>query len=118
MPSPLANIDWNTVLQAPDTLLFLVLPTAAVAIILSLTIAIQWRKAQQAKYDAELKLRMIERGFTAEEIKTVISASLGRAPRRVGIYGIDLQGLCGHAGRPAAEEAGQSASAGQSPSCC
>lgn len=49
-------------------------------IILGVTIAIQWRRVQQAKYDAELKLRMIERGFTAEEIKTVISTSTGRSP--------------------------------------
>lgn len=74
----LAEIDWNTLLQKPDVLPMLVgLGTVAI-IILGVTIAIQWRRVQQAKYDAELKGRMIERGFSADEIKTVLEAGVGR----------------------------------------
>ncbi len=109
MASLLAEIDWNALLQAPDTLITLVMPVMTVLIILGVVIAIQWRKAQQAKYDAELKLRMIERGFTAEEIKTVISASLGRDPRGIGVCAVDLRALRDGAGGRSAEHAGQSA---------
>jgi len=109
MASLLADIDWNALLQAPDTLITLVMPLTFVLIILGVTIAIQWRKVQQAKYDAELKLHMIEHGFTAEEIKTVISTSTGRSPRRIAICGVDLQALREHGGGPSAEQAGHSA---------
>ena len=105
----LAEIDWNALLQTPDALIALVMPVTFVLIILGVTIAIQWRKVQQAKYDAELKLRMIERGFTAEDIKTVISTSTGRNPRRIGVCGVDLHALRGHGGGPSAEHAGHSA---------
>ncbi len=43
-------------------------------------IAIQWRKAQQAGYEATLKAKMIERGFSADEITKVVGVST--APRR------------------------------------
>jgi hypothetical protein len=110
MASLLAEIDWNTLLQAPDTLLFLVIPATLVVIILGVVTAIQWRKVQQAKYDAELKLRMVERGFTAEEIKTVISTGTGRIPRgRIAVCAVDLRGLREHGCGPSAEHAGQSA---------
>jgi hypothetical protein len=105
----LADIDWNTLLQAPDTLITLVMPITFVLIILGVTIAIQWRRVQQAKYDAELKLRMIERGFTAEEIKTVISTSTGRSPRRVGTCGVDPHASRETAGGPSAKHASHSA---------
>ncbi len=109
MASQLAEIDWNMLLQSPDILIALMMPAAFVLIILGVTIAIQWRKAQQAKYDAELKLRMIERGFTAEEIKTVISTSTGRSARRTGICGVGLHASREHGGAPSAEHAGHSA---------
>ncbi len=35
----------------------------------------QWRKAKQAGDEARLKERMIERGFTSDEIEKVIKAS-------------------------------------------
>jgi hypothetical protein len=109
MASLLAEIDWNTLLQSPDTLITLAMPIMTVLIILGVTIAIQWRKVQQAKYDAELKLRMIERGFTADEIKTVISAGAGASRGRIGVCAVDLRGSRGHGGGPSAEHTGQSA---------
>jgi hypothetical protein len=38
------------------------------------TIAVQWRKAVQAKEVAELKRQMIQRGMSAEEIERVLKA--------------------------------------------
>jgi hypothetical protein len=105
----LADIDWNTLLQSPDTLVTLVVPIMTVLVILGVTIAIQWRRVQQAKYDAELKLRMIDRGFTAEEIKTVIGTSTGRRTRRIGTCGVDLRASCKPAGEPSAKPVNDSA---------
>ena len=78
----IAEIDWNSLLQQPDALGMLIGLGSMTVIILGVTIAVQWRKAQQARYNAELKERMIERGFTAEEIERVINA--GADQRRVG----------------------------------
>ncbi len=70
----LAEIDWNVLLQKPDVFpMMLGFGTTAI-VILGVTIAIQWRKAQQAKYDAQVKEQMIARGFTADEIKKVVNA--------------------------------------------
>ena len=43
---------------------------------ITVIIAVQWRKAQQAMSEARLKRVMVERGYTAEEITTVLIASL------------------------------------------
>jgi hypothetical protein len=112
MASLLADIDWNTLLQARDTLVFLVIPATLVVIILGVVIAVQWRKVQQAKYDAELKLRMIEHGFTADQIKTVLSTSAGGSRGRIGVCAVDLRGLRELAGGSSAEHAGHSAGCG------
>jgi hypothetical protein len=42
------------------------------------TIAVQWRRAREAAYNARLKQLMIERGMSAAEIKTVLEADAGR----------------------------------------
>jgi hypothetical protein len=78
MQGLIAGIDWNTLLQRPDAFEMLIGLGATTIIILGVTVAIQWRKAQQARYSAELKERMIERGFTAEEIERVINAGADR----------------------------------------
>ena len=78
MPLILAEIDWNLLLQQPDALTLLMLPGATAVIVLGTVIAIQWRKVRQAEYDARLKEQMIARGFTAEEIGSVIMAGVGR----------------------------------------
>jgi Tfp pilus assembly protein PilN len=70
----LAEIDWNALLQKPDILPMLLVFGTTTIVILGVTMAIQWRKAQQAKYEAQLKEQMIARGFTADEIKKVVSA--------------------------------------------
>jgi hypothetical protein len=92
MQDGVAGIDWNALLQQPDAFGMLIgLGTTAI-VILGVTIAIQWRKAQQAKCNAELKARMIERGFTADEIERVINAGAGRRP--VGKHRARVIGSC------------------------
>ena len=84
---PLAEIDWNTVLaKDPTVLIVCALWVVVGLIVLAAVIAVQWRKVQIAKENAALKQRMIERGFTAEEIVNVIQAGApgdrpGKAPR-------------------------------------
>ena len=82
MPLFLAEIDWTLVLQQPDALTLLMLPGATAVIVLGTVIAVQWRKARQAEYEARLTEQMIARGFTAEEIRGVLTAGVGR--RRAG----------------------------------
>ena len=76
MDTLLGEIDWNTLLMEKDALVMIMGPTAAVLIILGSVIAIQWRKVRQAEHDARLKERMIERGFSAEEIERVMGVRL------------------------------------------
>ena len=71
----LSEVDWNSLLHEPDMLPIMLVTGFAGIIGLAAIIAPQWRKAQQAGNEARLKERMIERGFTADEIKTVINAS-------------------------------------------
>lgn len=74
MSSLLAEIDWNLLLQKPDVLPLLV--TCGVAGLLGMTaiIAVQWRKTQEAR----LKEKMIDRGYSADEILRVIIARPGK----------------------------------------
>ncbi len=72
-----AGIDWNALLSKPDMLPLLIVTGFAGIIGLVAIIVPQWRKAKQAGDEARLKERMIERGFTADEIVSVINAGLG-----------------------------------------
>ncbi len=73
MPLPLGEIDWNAILQQADMFpLVLFLGTGGVIAITAI-IAVQWRKANETR----LKEKMIDRGFDADEIARVISASPG-----------------------------------------
>jgi hypothetical protein len=79
----IAEIDWNTLLQkSPDLFPLLVMFGVTGLVAMTAVIAVQWRKAQQARYNAYLKQRLIERGFTAEEIVNVVQADV--QPQRVG----------------------------------
>ena len=70
----LPEVDWDPLIHEPDLLPIILVTGFAGIIVLAAIIAPQWRKAQQASNEARLKERMIERGFTADEIRTVISA--------------------------------------------
>ena len=83
MLSVLAEVDWNSLLLDEPYLLAVVAVWVLVAgVVLGAIIAVQWRKVQQAKYEAGLKEQMLERGFTADEIISVINAGASRG--RVG----------------------------------
>jgi len=89
MLPPLAEIDWNMLLADPGLLILVAVWTIIGVVVLGTVIAIQWRKAQQARREAELKHEMIERGFTAQEIVSVINAGVAagkprKTPRRAG----------------------------------
>jgi hypothetical protein len=74
-----ADIDWNGLLQLrPELLPVLAMFATGAAVGMTAIIATQWRKAQQASNDARLKERMIERGFTADEIERVMNAGTSR----------------------------------------
>lgn len=70
-------IDWNALLQNPDFFLFPIFATMGF-IVLGSVVAIQWRKAQQAKYDAYLKQRLVESGFAADEIRSIVNSGASR----------------------------------------
>ena len=74
----LAEIDWTSLLGDGPGLPVLMLITVGGVIGLAAIIAPQWRKARESTNDAHLKLRMIERGFTAEEIVSVVNAGASR----------------------------------------
>ena len=78
MPLPLAEIDWNAVLTGEPGFAVIVMIVVLGLVGLAAIIAPQWRKVQQAHHEARLKERMIERGFTADEIIRVINAGPGR----------------------------------------
>ena len=71
-----SGIDWNKLLQGPDTLPVLAIVGTICLLGLTAIIAVQWRKAQQTVSEARLKRLMVERGYTAEEITTILASSL------------------------------------------
>ncbi len=84
----LAEIEWNSLLADPGLVVVFAVWAIVGLVVLGAIIAIQWRKVQQAKNEAGLKERMIERGFTADEIVSVINAGVshdgvGKAASRV-----------------------------------
>lgn len=73
-----SGIDWNSLLHQDPGLPFLVVFGIAGIVATTAIVAVQWRKAQQVTGEARLKELMIQRGFNAEEIKSVINAGLGQ----------------------------------------
>ncbi len=75
--SVLAVVDWNGILQPPGLPVLLLIVTLG-AFGMAAVIAPQARRMM----DARLKEKMVDRGFSAGEIRTVIEA--GHRPGRVG----------------------------------
>ena len=65
----LADSVWELILKMP-TILFIVGGLIAIAAI----ICSFWYKVEKARSDKDLKLSMLQRGMSAEEIERVISA--------------------------------------------
>ena len=80
-----SGIDWNTLLTAETVPLMLFLALAGLVALIAI-IARQWRQVRVGEAEAGLKLRMIERGFSADEVERVLQAGLatGRHGRRHG----------------------------------
>lgn len=85
MPLPLAEIDWNSLLQQSDVFPLLVFFGVAGLIGMTAIIAVQWRKAHEVR----LKEKMIDRGFTADEIVRVINARVSQRRRRQTAHSAD-----------------------------
>lgn len=78
----LAEVDWNKLIDDPVLLVVVAVWLIVGAVVLGIVIAVQWRKVQQARHEANLKQRMIERGFKPDEIVSVINAGLTQHARR------------------------------------
>jgi len=70
-----AKIDWNNILtETPIVPVLAALTVGLVALIYP-----QWRKAQQAAAETRLKEKMIDRGYSPDEIARVVNAGVGKA---------------------------------------
>ena len=67
------SIDLNSLLQDEDTLILLVLVLGGIIVLASIAI-IQWRAVQKVKYNAYLKERLAEHGYTSDEIIRIVNA--------------------------------------------
>jgi hypothetical protein len=70
-----SGINWNAFVTS-DTLPLVVFLTLAGLVALIAILARQWKQVRVAEAEAGLKLRMIERGFSADEIERVLQAGL------------------------------------------
>ncbi len=74
----LAEIDWQPILEGgdgPPLLLFIAIGIVIIAVVL----AVQWRRVRIGEAEAGLKMRMIERGYSPEQIGQVLQAKMGTA---------------------------------------
>jgi hypothetical protein len=82
MPLQLAESEWTSLLPDPELLVVLAVWIVVGAVVIGIVLAIQWRRVQIARLDAELKERMIEQGFTAEDIMGVMNSGADRRGAR------------------------------------
>ncbi len=74
----LAGIDWQPLLEGgdgPPLLLFIVMGIVIIAVV----VGVQWRRVRISEVEAGLKIRMIERGYSPEQIGQVLQAKMGTA---------------------------------------
>ena len=71
----LAVIDWNDILSGPSPVLIVMLSLMAFVLVVGI-IATQWRRTRIAEADAGLKLRMVDQGFSADDIERVLQTKL------------------------------------------
>lgn len=70
-----STIDWNRFLNGEIFPLILFLSVGGLVVVIAI-VARQWRQVRVAESEAGLKMRMIERGFSAEQIDQVLRAGL------------------------------------------
>ena len=74
----LAEIDWQTVLvggDGPPLLVFIAFGIVIIAVVG----LVQWRRVRIGEAEASLKMRMIERGYSPEQIGQVLQTNKGTA---------------------------------------
>lgn len=69
MFAQIAVFDWSRILK-PETLIFIMAGVVAV----SAVVLPQWRRVREVEASSRLKQKMIDRGFSAEEIERVLNA--------------------------------------------
>ncbi len=74
------GIDWNALLRS-DTIPVVLCSFMCGALGVTTVIAMQWRRVRISEAEAALKLRMVERGFSTEEIERVVQATPNAAHR-------------------------------------
>ena len=77
----LASIDWTRLLDGPAIPLMFFFTAITVVCIVSV-VAVQWRRVRVAETDATIKARMIEKGYSPEEIERVLQAASERTRHR------------------------------------
>ena len=72
----LAAIDWQPLLEGgdgPPLLVFFAMGIVVIAVV----VAVQWRKVRIGDAEVSLKMRMIERGYSPEQVVQVLQGSTG-----------------------------------------
>ena len=72
---------WHALLSGDTMPVMLLIAMIAVVCIVSV-IAVQWRRVRVAEADATIKARMIEKGYSADEIERVLHAESQRPRHR------------------------------------
>ncbi len=78
--STLAKIDWQPILEGsngPPLLVFL----ACGIVIIAVVAMVQWRRVRIAEAEASLKMRMVERGYSPEQIAQIVQTKMDKAKR-------------------------------------
>ena len=76
----LAKMDWQRLLEGgdgPPLLAFFGLGIVTIAVVG----LVQWRRVRIGEAEASLKMRMIERGYSPEQIAQVLPTKMGTARR-------------------------------------
>ncbi len=71
----LAKINWQPILEGGDGPPLLVIAFSGV-IVLAIVAVIQWRRVRIAEADASVKMRMVDRGYSAEQIDRVLQSKV------------------------------------------
>ncbi len=72
----LAVVDWNTLLQQDPGLPIMVLFSLMAIVAVAAIVAPQWRRVRLGEADARLKRQLIEQGYSADDIKTILDSRL------------------------------------------
>lgn len=76
----LAAINWQPILEGGDgpPLLFFL---ASGIVIIAVVAIVQWGRVRIAEAEASLKMRMVEQGYSPEQISQVLHTKVDRAER-------------------------------------